>query len=122
MSTQAPIVTDKMVFRGTNRHVGRHISVSPSNSATQHLAYGRIILNASKSAESFSTGNRETGLICLSGEATVAVDGRLVAVQQNDSVYISRDSFTGVTHPSRVEPAEFSAAVANQYPLQVVRL
>ena len=121
MSTQAPIVTDKMVFRGTNRHVGRHISVSPSNSATQHLAYGRIILNTSKSAESFSTGNRETGLICLSGEATVAVDAHLVALQQYDSVYIPRDSFTEITTLTSVDLAEFSADVANQYPLQVVR-
>jgi len=40
----------------------------------RHLAYGRIILNAAAPAESFSTGERETGLIVLSGNATVTDD------------------------------------------------
>jgi len=56
-----------MVFRKTNTRLGRHISVTPLNSPTQHLAYGRIILNEAQPAQSFSTGDRAIGLIALSG-------------------------------------------------------
>src|SRR2546428_1753006 len=37
---------------------------------------------------------------------------------QYDSVYIPRDSFTEITTLTSVDLAEFSADVANQYPLQ----
>lgn len=75
MTMQAKPVVDGMVFRKTNQHTGRHISITPSNSSMRHLAYGRIILNATRPTEAFSGGNREAGLICLSGQAVVAVDG-----------------------------------------------
>jgi hypothetical protein len=39
-----------------------------------------------RSAESFSTDGRETGLICLSGEATVKVDGKEITLVQYDSI------------------------------------
>ena len=87
----------------------------------RHLAYGRILLNASKSSESFSTGNREMGLICLSGQATVAADHKDIEVAQYDSIYIPRDSAVSITTKSSVDIAEFSADVDNLYPLQVVR-
>jgi 5-deoxy-glucuronate isomerase len=87
----------------------------------RHLAYGRIQLNASKSSESFSTGERETGLICLSGQAVVAVDKENFVVGQYDAMYIPRDSFLTIATDTRVDIAEFSADVANRYPLQVVR-
>jgi 5-deoxy-D-glucuronate isomerase len=70
----AQVELQKMVFRQTHRREGRHISVSPTNSPMRHLAYGRIILNQSKRAEAFSTGDRETGLVCLSGRGTVNID------------------------------------------------
>jgi hypothetical protein len=44
----------------------------------KHLAYGRIILSAAKPAESFSTGERETGLIVLAGSATVTTEAKEV--------------------------------------------
>jgi hypothetical protein len=74
MNSATHVEIESMVFRKTNAHVGREVAIRPSNSATQHLAYGRIILHASKPAVSFFTGNRETGLIVLSGEGTVKVD------------------------------------------------
>lgn len=116
----ANIEVGKMVFRQTHRHVGRQISVTPENSAMRHLAYGRIILNQSKHAESFSTGDRETGLVCLSGQATVTVDGKELPLGRYDSIYIPRDSSVKVATESNVDLAEFSAEVANRYPLQLV--
>lgn len=57
MSTQAASGYDRMVFRRTNQHVGRKISVTPQNSTNQHLSYGRIILNSSKPSVTFANGN-----------------------------------------------------------------
>jgi 5-deoxy-glucuronate isomerase len=86
----------------------------------KHLAYGRTILNPSKPAESFSNGDRETGLIVLSGQATVTVDAQEVSLGQYDAVYIPRDSSVKITTNSSADVAEFSAEVAKHYPLQVV--
>jgi 5-deoxy-glucuronate isomerase len=119
MSTQ--VEAAKMIFRKTHEHDGRRISISPENSSMRHLAYGRIILNPSTSVGSFSTGDRETGLICLSGQATVKVLGKEVALGQYDSIYIPRDSSVEITAITSVDIAEFSSEVANRYPLQVVK-
>lgn len=129
MSTQAEThpqtldqaLIDKMVFRKTNAHAGRHISVSPENSTMKHLAYGRIILNSSTPSVSFSNGNRETGLICLSGKATVKTGGTETKLGQYDAVYIPRDSSVEVFTDSAVDIAEFSSDVEKKYPLQIVR-
>jgi 5-deoxy-glucuronate isomerase len=86
-----------------------------------HLSYGRIILGAVKRAESFSTGDRETGLICLSGEADIKVDGDELSLGAYDAIYIPRDSSVEVTTDSHTDIAEFSAEVAKRYPLQLVR-
>jgi len=111
---------EKMVFRGTDRHVGRHLAITPKNSAMRHLAYGRIILNGSRTSESFSTREREIGLICLSGKAEVTVDGRKHALGKYDSIYIPRDSSVEVSTDSKADLAEFSAEVDRRYPLQFV--
>ena len=112
---------EKLIFRKTNAQLGRHISISPGNSSMRHLAYGRILLNPSKSSETFSTGNREMGLICLSGQASVAVDHKDIEVGQYDSIYIPRNSAVSIRTITSVDIAEFSADVDNLYPLQVVR-
>jgi 5-deoxy-glucuronate isomerase len=121
MATQTQGTVEEMVFRKTNARVGRHLSVTPGNSSMRHLAYGRIILNAAKPTESFSTGDRETGLIVLSGQASVTVDGSELELGKYDSIYIPRDSSVEVDTKTGVDIAEFSADVANRYPLQVVR-
>ena len=76
MNVQKQETGKEMIFRKTNAHTGRHIAVTPENSTMKHLAYARIILNSSKPMISFSNGNRETGLICLSGKASVQTGGR----------------------------------------------
>ena len=121
MNNQTQVPVDKMVFRDTNAHTGRVISVTPENSTNKHLAYGRIILNPSMPAVSFSNGNRETGLIVLSGEATLKVASQSFQLGQYDSIYVPRDSFVEVMSGSSVDIAEFSADVEHRYPLQVVR-
>jgi 5-deoxy-glucuronate isomerase len=121
MNSATQVEMERIVFRKTNAHIGREVAVRPSNSAMQHLAYGRIILHASKPAVSFFTRNRETGLIVLSGEGTVKVDEKEVLLGQYDAIYIPRDSSVEVKTKAGVDIAEFSADVENRYPLQVVR-
>jgi len=121
MITQGQESIERMIFRKTNANIGRHISVSPENSTMQHLAYGRIILNSRKRMVSFSNGDRETGLICLSGHAKVKANGTETSLGQYDAIYIPRDSSIEVSTESQVDLAEFSSDVEKKYPLQVVR-
>jgi 5-deoxy-glucuronate isomerase len=111
---------ERMVFRKTNQHKGRRISVTPENSTNKHLSYGRIILDAAVPAVSFDNGPRETGLICLAGRATVKTAEKVLALGQYDSVYIPRDSHVEVSTDQFVDIAEFSSDVGQQYPLQFV--
>jgi 5-deoxy-glucuronate isomerase len=121
METQVDSSTDQIIFRKTHAHTGRYVSVNPENSAMKHLAYGRIILSAAKPEVSFSTGERETGLIVLSGSATVTTEAREISLGQYDAIYIPRDSSVKISTTSSVDIAEFSAEVSNHYPFQVVR-
>ena len=121
MSSTPQPAAEQMIFRKTHAQTGRHVSVSPSNSPMRHLAYGRIILNSPRHSESFTNGDRETGLICLSGQASVSVDGKETDLGKYDSLYIPRDSSIRAATQTAVDLAEFSADVAHTYPLQVVR-
>lgn len=121
MSSISQVVPDRMIFRKTNLQTGRHVSVSPANSAMQHLSYGRIILNASYPSASFSTGDRETGLTCLSGEASVTAGAGGTNLAKRDSIYIPRDTNVTICTKTKADLAEFSAEVQGQYPLQTVR-
>ena len=112
---------NQIVFRQTHGHTGRHLSITPRNSSMKHLAYGRIILNTAKPNESFSCGDRETGLIVLSGNATVTMEDQEVSLGQYDAIYIPRDSSVEIATRSNVDIAEFSAEVSQHYPFQVVR-
>ncbi len=121
MTPQTQLAAEKMVFRSTNSRPGRHISVTPANSTNKHLSYGRIMLSSATPSVSFDNGDHETGLIALSGEATVTAAGQKVELGQYDSIYIPRDSSITVSTRTSVDLAEFSADVENRYPIQIVR-
>jgi 5-deoxy-glucuronate isomerase len=109
-----------MVFRKTHAQVGRNISVTPGNSTNRHLAYGRIILNASIPQAAFGNGDRETGLICLSGGATAKVDGQPYPLGPYDALYVPRDSRIEVETRANADLVELSADVEHRYPVQLV--
>ena len=126
MSTQLqtptePITREGNVFRKTNAHKGRRLAVTPNNSSMRHLSYGRIILDRSTPEAKFETGERETGLICLSGEAEIALGSEHFTLKQYDSAYIPRKSSVRIHTSASVDIAEFAAEVSNDYPIQVVR-
>lgn len=120
MSTQGQAPFEKMVFRKTNTQLGRHISVSPANSTMRHLAYGRIILNASVPQASFANSGHETALVCLFGAAEVTVGTQKFHLGQYDAIYIPRDSHIEVKTDSHVDIAEFYSDVEHHYPVQFV--
>lgn len=121
MSAQPKPNLDRMVFRKTNQQVGRNISVTPGNSTNEHLSYGRIILNSSPRSVSFNTEGQETGLICLSGAATVKAASQSFDLVTYDSIYIPQHVPVEITTTTSVDFAEFSAPVQNTYPLQFIR-
>ena len=121
MSQPAQASLEKMIFRKTNGQTGRHVAVTPENSTMRHLSYGRIILNSSKPFVSFSNGDRETGLLCLCGNAAVRAVGKEFEIGKFDAIYVPRDSSIEISTRNSVDLAEFSSDVTGRYPLKVVR-
>jgi 5-deoxy-glucuronate isomerase len=121
MSTQMKEAKGQLIFHQTNARKGRHISITPENSAMKHLVYGRIILDQDTPRVTFSTGKLETGLICLSGACIVKADGQENKIDQYDSIYLSRDTDVEITTDGSVDLVECSSEVEKKYPLQVVR-
>ena len=86
----------------------------------RHLAYGRIILNPSAPTVSFSNGDHETALVCLSGSADLKIGANTFRLAQHDAIYIPRESDIEVKTQGRVDIGEFSADVEHRYPVQFV--
>ncbi len=108
------------VVRDTAASKGRTRSVVPGKTAAQHLHYGRIILDAG-GRESVDTATLETGLVCLKGDATVAVDGKSYALRPYDALYVPRDARFEVTAGAAgCDLAEIAAPVERRYPVQFV--
>src|SRR5207244_2545635 len=121
MTTQTREAKDQYIYRDTNKQKGRVIAISPHNSSMKHLEYGRIILNSEEPTAEFDAGDREVGIICLSGKCSIEVNGQVNALDQYDSIYIPRDSHVSISTDSQVDLVECSAEVDNRYPLRVVR-
>src|SRR5438045_3209415 len=113
MTTQTQEAKDKYIFRGTNKQKGRTNAISPENSLMKHLAYGRIMLDKEVPSAEFQSAEREIGLICMSGNCSIDVDGEQKRIDQYDSIYIPRDSTVRISTDSSVDLAECSAEVEN---------
>jgi 5-deoxy-glucuronate isomerase len=121
MEAATPIDPSRVVFRRTNAHRGRHISVDARTSPLERLAYGRIVLDQETPRVSFATGDREAGLICLEGRGSVTVAGATYELARHDALYVPRDQEVTVTTPESVDIAECSAQVEGRYPVQLVK-
>lgn len=108
------------LVKGTHREKGRNISVTPQNTATRYLHYGRIRLDAGDAPLTFETAIRETGLICLGGAAKVSTGGQNFNLNRYDALYVPRDSRVEISTGAGCDLAEISAEVENVYPLQFV--
>jgi 5-deoxy-glucuronate isomerase len=117
-----PITAERCVVRDTASRQGRHLSVVPGKTAARHLHYGRIIIAAGAEPLSFSTEDRETGLLCLKGAATIETMGASHSLVPYDGLYVPRDAHVVVRPgPAGCDFAEIAAPVERRYPLQLVR-
>jgi 5-deoxy-glucuronate isomerase len=111
---------DRLVFRDTAKKLGRHVRVTPKNSALDRLCYARTRLGGSVTRVEFETGRYEVGLICLRGIAEVVVDGQARCLGAYDALYAPRDSVVRISSED-ADLVEVAAEVDGHYPLQVVR-
>ena len=120
MTIQA-IEKNTCIVRDTAGARGRTRTVEPGKTAARHLNYGRIILAGGDTSVRVDPGGMETALVCLKGEATVAVDGSEYLMVPYDALYIPRDALFEV-RPSAAgcDFAEIAAAVEQKYPVQFV--
>lgn len=114
------IAKETCFVKGTHKAKGRTRQVSPENSATRNLYYGRIRIDAGDAPIEFSTEDHETGLICLNGSATVESAGSKFKLNHYDALYVPRDSQVTVSTEGGCDLAEVSSPVENQYPMQFV--
>jgi 5-deoxy-glucuronate isomerase len=118
METIAP---GTCVVRDTAARKGRTRAVTPGATASRHLHYGRIILDAEDAPVSVETGDCETGLICLGGAATVDANGQAYRLAKYDALYLPRDlMFTVAPGPNGCDLAEIAAPVSASHPVQFV--
>lgn len=125
MSTEAGssderLVREGNVFRNTNTHSGRKLFITPQNSSMQHLCYARIKLNSATPGVEFTTGRNETAIICLAGDVEVQAGNDQFRLSRYDAAYIPKGSPVKIRGQA-ADLAEFSADVAGDYPLQIVR-
>ena len=111
------------IVRDTAAKKGRTVAIAPgTTTASRHLSYGRIILDAGTAPERIESGDKETGLIALRGSATVTVDGTAYALSRYDALYVPRDTtFTVSPGPDGCDLAEIAAPVSKRHPVQHVR-
>ena len=109
------------VVRDTASRKGRTHAVTPGLTASRYLHYGRIILDPGDPAVRVDTGDRETGLICLGGEAAVDAEGATYRLTKYDALYIPREAtFVVTAGPAGCDLAEIAAPVAAKHPVQFV--
>ena len=115
-----PISPDRCILRNTASRRGRTVALAPGRTAARHLHYGRIILDADQPL-SFSTDDRETGLVCLKGSVAATVQGHGYQLDRYDALYVPRDEAIGLSAGSSgCDLAEIAAVVASRYPVQYV--
>ena len=110
----------QIVFRRTNAHVGRQLSVTPANSAMKELSYGRIVLNASQPTVTVETAGDEVAMICLGGQATATINGTPYSLSRFDSLYVPREHSIEIRTESSVDIAECRAPITGTYELRYI--
>ncbi len=121
MSLQ-PLAKDTCIVRNTAGHKGRTLAVEPGDTPLRDLRYGRIVLDAGDAPVTFDTNQLETGLVCLTGSATVRAGSEAFTLGRYDSLYVPRDASIEVTPGTNgCDLVEIAAPVSRQYPVQLVR-
>ncbi len=117
------ITPDSCIVRNTAATKGRTRAIAPGGTtASRHLHYGRVILEAGDHPLSITSGEMEMGLIGLRGSATATIDGRSYELGRYDALYVPRDGSVRITPGADgCDLAEVSAPVSKRHPVQFVR-
>jgi 5-deoxy-glucuronate isomerase len=117
------ITADTCIVRNTAAKKGRTQAIAPGGtSASRHLHYGRVILDAGDQPLVIATEGKEVGLVCLGGSATATVAGQSYELGRYDALYVPRDASVSVTPGADgCDLAEIAAPVAKRHPVQHVR-
>jgi 5-deoxy-glucuronate isomerase len=119
--TDIPLSLETCVVRRTNSRKGRTRWVVPGSQAARYLHYGRIVLDPMQEL-TFESGDHETGLVALSGDATVSTSRGAHRLGRLDALYTPRGSKLSVrAGAGGCDLAEVSAPVQGDYPEQLVR-
>jgi 5-deoxy-glucuronate isomerase len=117
-----PVTPETCIVRDTAAKKGRTHAIVPGGpAASRHLHYGRIILDAGDAPLRIETGDRETGLVCLRGSATVAADGMAFTLGRYDALYAPRDASVEIKAAAEgCDLAEIAAPVTKRRAVQFV--
>ncbi|HSC29325.1 MAG TPA: 5-deoxy-glucuronate isomerase [Vicinamibacterales bacterium] len=116
-----PISSSACIVRNTAARKGRNVAVAPDRTASRHLHYGRIILDAVDPTLRLETGGHETGLVCLNGSASVRVEDHSYGLDRYDAIYVPRDAVVAIAPgPGGCDLAEIAAPVDTCYPVRYV--
>src|SRR5690349_3263995 len=119
--TPEKITAATCIVRNTGARKGRTRAIEPRTTASRYLSYGRIILDAGGPIMRFNTGEHETGLLCLKGEAVVTAAGQTHALTRFDALYAPRDADVAIAAgTSGCDIAEIAAPVERRHPVQFV--
>jgi 5-deoxy-glucuronate isomerase len=118
-ATPLSITAENCVIRATYCRKGRTEWLAPGQGAVRQLHYGRVILDAGQDI-TFHTADRETGLIALSGAASVEVESKAFRLAPYDALYVPRDTTVRISTVEGCDLAEVSAPISGSYPLQFV--
>jgi len=119
--TPEKITLETCIVRNTAARKGRTRAIEPGPTASRHLYYGRIILDAGGPIMLFATGELETGLLCLRGEAVVTAAGQTHSLTRFDALYVPRDADVAISAgTSGCDIAEVAAPVSRPHPVQFV--
>ena len=119
--TPEKIAPATCVVRNTAARKGRTRAIEPRTTASRYLSYGRIILDAGGPIMRFNTGEHETGLLCLKGEAVVTAAGQTHALTRFDALYVPREADVAISAgTSGCDIAEIAAPVERRHPVQFV--
>ena len=118
----ATLAPSTCIVRDTHARKGRTLAVAPGSTPTAFLHYGRIVLDAGDAPLALATGDKETGLVCLNGTATVTAEGQAWSLERYDALYLPRDCQASVAPgPGGADLAEIAAPVEKRHAVQVVR-
>ena len=112
---------DRLLIRGTDKKKGRHVYLTPRNSALRHLTYGRIVLDAGSRPVTVASETEETALICLKGSGRVRVEGIEATLSPYDAVFVPRNAPCRIDTETGADFIEASAPTPVDAEPQVVR-